>query len=111
MPGQFNPGKAPSHTPITALAWVDSSIKIRVFWQDISRNLLTSNWNNGWSSPTKVIGPLVGTYVSAVQWNNGVSVRIYSEGSGDDVVEACTDSNESSWYTGQGVATTTIVAK
>jgi hypothetical protein len=45
--------------------------------------------------------------VSAVEWNNGGSVRVYSEGSSDDIVEVCTDNNQSSWYTGQGVATTT----
>ena len=111
MLGQFNPGKAPSHTPITALAWYDTSVKIRVFWEDIERNLLTTNWVGGWSTAAKAIGPLVGTYVSAVQWNNGVSVRIYSEGRIDDVVEECTDSSEGSWYTGQGVATTAIIPK
>ena len=114
MPGDFNPGKAPSHTPITALGWYDTSIKIRVYWEDLERNLLSSNWVGGWSSVAKVAGPLVGTEVSGVQWNNGVSVRVYSEGNADDVVEECTDSNEGSWYTGQGVATTangTIVPK
>jgi hypothetical protein len=105
--GQFNPGKAPRFTPITALGWYDTTIKIRVYWENLERNLLTSNWVNGWSAVSKAIGPLVGTEVSAVEWNNGASVRIYSEGSSDDIVEECSDSNESSWYTGQGVATTT----
>jgi hypothetical protein len=107
MLGQFNPGQAPRFTPITALGWYDTAIKIRVYWEDLERNLLTSNWVNGWGAVSKAIGPLVGTEVSAVEWNNGASVRIYSEGSSDDIVEECSDSNESSWYTGQGVATTT----
>jgi len=75
---------------------------------------LNQNWVGGWGSVTKVIGPLVGTFVSAVEWNNGSSVRIYSEGNSEDVVEECTDSNQSSWYTGQGVAITangTIIPK
>jgi hypothetical protein len=105
--GQFNPGPAPRFTPITALGWYDTAIKIRVYWEDLEKNLLNQNWVGGWGSVAKVIGPLVGTLVSAVEWNNGTSVRIYSEGSSEDVVEECTDSNQGSWYTGQGVATTT----
>jgi hypothetical protein len=102
--GQFNPGRAPSHTPITALGWYDSSIKLRVYWEDIARNLLGSSWTGGWTSAAKVLGPLVGTEVSAVQWNNGASVRIYDEGTNEDIVEQCTDGG--AWYTGQGVACT-----
>jgi hypothetical protein len=67
---------------------------------------LNQNWVGGWGAVAKAIGPLVGTFVSAVEWNNGTSVRIYSEGDSDDVVEEATDNNQSSWYTGQGVATT-----
>jgi len=95
---------APVYTPITAVAWFDSSVKIRVFWEDIARNLVGINWVGGWTSIAKVTGPLVGVQVSAIQWNNGTSIRVYYEGASDDVLEQATDGG--AWYSGQGVAVT-----
>jgi hypothetical protein len=77
---------------------------LRVYWEDIQRNLVGSSSLNTWTPVATVVGPLVGTEVSAVQYNNGGSVRVYYEGSNEDVSEECTDGG--SWYSGAGVALT-----
>jgi Fungal fucose-specific lectin len=102
--GQFNPAKAPTATParISAVAWFNSGVNIRVYWEDEEGNVLLCGWTNGWGSVEKVIGPLYGTKISAIQWNNGGNVRIYYQARSNDIDEQCNDGG--AWYVGQGAA-------
>ena len=109
--GGFHPGRAPKFTPITAIGWLEGSgIKLRVYWEDIYRDLIESGWNSGWSHPARVHLPhrIIGVYISAIQWNSGKSIRIYDQGDKDEIVEQATDNSSSSWYNGQGVATSNL---
>ncbi|KAH8745417.1 fungal fucose-specific lectin-domain-containing protein [Hyaloscypha sp. PMI_1271] len=103
--GEFNPGKAPKHTTIGALAWYDSTrgMQVRVYWQDSQRDLVGYEYDQSWNSVGVIVGQVPRRVrASALDWNNGANIRVYFQAGSRDILEHCYDGD--AWFVGGTVA-------
>lgn len=98
--GMIGFGKAPEHTPISALGYtaVTGHVVHRVFWVNADGTIVQredSKWP--WSAVSTVVGPVgPGAKFVAAQWGSGRHLRVYYAPTKDSIVEVCDEGD--GWF-------------
>ncbi len=93
-------GKAPEHTPISALGYYfpQGGVVHRVFWVNAEGTIVQredSKWP--WSAVNTVVGPVgPGAKFATGHWNHGRHLRVYYAPTKDSIVEVCDEGN--GWF-------------
>ncbi|KAK4062950.1 hypothetical protein Trihar35433_8745 [Trichoderma harzianum] len=92
--GGFSPGVAIKSSAIAATSWGEAvdGVQLRVFWQDNHGLLRGYRWSRGWESAGSLNPMPVGTQISATNWDNGSSVRVYYQANDGTISEEVTHS-------------------
>jgi len=97
--GGFNPGKAESRTPLSALAYGD--VELQVYWRNTSGHIVYSKNTGSWSSAKAIPGLGVGRHFAVLQWENGKRLRLYYQGLEASLAEYYSDNSGESWAPGE----------
>lgn len=92
--GGFSPGVAIKSSAIAATSWGETvdGVQLRVFWQDNHGLLRGYRWSRGWESTGSLNLMPVATRISATNWDNGSSVRVYYQANDGTISEEVTHS-------------------
>ncbi|KAL6820204.1 hypothetical protein J3E69DRAFT_357603 [Trichoderma sp. SZMC 28015] len=92
--GGFSPGVAIKSSAIAATSWGETvdGVQLRVFWQDNHGLLRGYRWSRGWESSGSLNLIPVATRISATNWDNGSSVRVYYQANDGTISEEVTHS-------------------
>ncbi|KAJ3559349.1 hypothetical protein NM688_g402 [Phlebia brevispora] len=98
--GKLNGGKAPGHTPITAIGYPGRGAAVqKVYWINTQNEIVQAEYKGNWTPTTTVMGPVrSGSGLAAAHWNNGQRIRLYYQSTDDSVLEICNDGDK--WFSG-----------